>query len=238
MTTPVTHDDSVMDSPDVTPTFSMHTSWRECPRCAAETHGRRECPTCTLLLDDATLEAHATRLRDHSRRQQLALAGIALVTFTTIAAGGVGFRLGARSVVAASIADSVTGATAQRRYWQSLPAQTRFQLHAQQLQLLFNPKVATIAAIDFKPVSLPDQPARPGVPDLTVVFQSDSAWRTLAKDERQVMLTALSRTHQSFLAFSGLRDTLQYAVMVKSRVPGDADRILALRDRNGNSFFK
>ena len=220
------------------PSFSRHVGWRECPRCASETHGRRQCPTCELILDDATLEAHTARLQANTRRQRLVLGILALVSITAVAAGGLGFRLGARSIVAASLADSVTGESARQRYFRSLPAQTRFQLHATQLQLLFNPAVATIAAIDFKPIGLTDQPAHPGVPDLTVTFASDSAWRTLAQDQRQVMLTVISKTHQSFLSFSGVRDTLQYAVMVKSRVPGAVDRVLAIRDRNGNAFFK
>jgi len=214
--------------------YSRHHEWQHCPRCRGETFGRRACPLCGLDLNDATLAAAEAGVQRARTRQRLGLAAIGLVLLTALSFGALGFKLGARSVVVGAFADSVMSEAGMRHYFQRLPPQTRFQLHATQLQVIFDVhRVGAIAAIDFKPVPIPQQPATAGVPDLTITFKSDSGWLALAPDERQLVVATFAKKHQAFLAFSGLRDTTDFAVIVRSREGTPPDRVLAMRNRKG-----
>ncbi len=225
------------DIPPIEQAFNQHAEVRECPRCTAETWGRPECPACGLVLDDATLESYATRVAQGKRTQLLALAAIGIALFAGFGGIAFGYALGKRSVVVERAATMAVRAEETATVFRALPRRVRFQLHATQLQVLYAPAVLTPGAIRFSPVTVPAQEKPRNTDDLTFVARSDSGWRQLSSEERQLLLVALVRKHQAFLGLAGA-DSTACAVVLAARQADGTERILAMRDRRGQLFLR
>ncbi|MBW7932074.1 MAG: hypothetical protein H3C62_00405 [Gemmatimonadaceae bacterium] len=216
--------------------FTLHPEVRECPRCEAPTWGHAECASCGLTLDDRTLESYRARAVAARQWQSLALGALVIAVVCTVAGAAAGYALGARGSDVAARNATRTSAQETATVFRALPRQARFQLHATQLQFLFAPEVLEPAAIRFSPVAVPNQPKPAGTDDLTFVARSDSGWRQLTPDERQLLLVALVRKHQAFLGLAGAADSARCAVVMATRLPDGSERILAIRDRRGQIY--
>lgn len=233
MTTPITPD--LPDLP-VTPTAR---DIQVCPRCAAQTFGRLECPSCGLALTPEFLADYAAQVQAQRQSRRLALAALTIALACGLVGFSVGYPMGKRSVAVESRAEAAAVDDQAAAVFRGMPRNVQLQLHAARLRMVYDSTVLPVTAVRFSPIAVPNQDASPGQIDLTLVTNVDSVWKRLPYDARQVMLARLSSVHRTYLALAGARDTMGYAIAIAFRAaPGQPESLLALRDRHGQTFFR
>lgn len=221
---------------DAPGSFTRFREMRQCPQCHADTSGRRACPLCELEFDDALVDRVQRAAHAQLKRQIIAVALAVYTAFLVIGTGSIAYALGKRAnTVAARLTARATDAQTLHDF-RALPADMQRNLHALMIRNLFAPGILPVAGVRFTQIPVDPAHAPTGeISDLTLVASSDSGWKQRTLDERQVMLTALSRVHQRYLADVGLPDTTHYAVAiaVASLDPSAPLRYLAIRMRDG-----